>query len=111
MKRHSHFFSTFSCSLVVLLVLTANLQAQQWSATSALGTARVLHSSTLLANGKVLVVGGTGAAATSAELYDPATGNWTATGSLTTARYTTSPCGCRMARCWSRAAKAVIAEI
>ena len=46
------------------------------------------HTATLLPNGKVLVAGGyNGGALTSAELYDPASGTWTATGSLNTARY------------------------
>jgi hypothetical protein len=43
----------------------------------------------LLPNGKVLVAGGETSSyipLASAELYDPATGNWTATGSLATAR-------------------------
>jgi Kelch motif len=42
----------------------------------------------LLPNGKVLVAGGVIPYFSSAELYDPATGSWTATGSLNTARYT-----------------------
>jgi Kelch motif len=43
----------------------------------------------LLPNGKVLVAGGsTGIdVVSSAELYDPGTGTWTATGSMATARY------------------------
>ena len=48
------------------------------------------HTATLLPNGKVLVAGGCIMAVddlSSAELYDPATGTWTATGSLGTARY------------------------
>ena len=42
----------------------------------------------MLANGKVLVAGGFNASSylTSAELYDPASGTWTTTGSLNTAR-------------------------
>ena len=47
------------------------------------------HTATLLPNGKVLVAGGfdiSGNALASAELYDPASGTWTATGSLATAR-------------------------
>ena len=42
----------------------------------------------MLPNGKVLVAGGYNDVGilTSAELYDPASGTWTATGSLTTAR-------------------------
>ena len=60
-----------------------------WTATGSLGTARDLHTATLLPNGKVLVAGGSAdgfQAFSSAELYDPATGTWTATGSLGTAR-------------------------
>ena len=49
------------------------------------------HTATLLPNGKVLVAGGYdgnngGIYFASAELYDPASGTWTATGSLATAR-------------------------
>src|SRR5438067_1365513 len=57
--------------------------------TGSLVTARYLHTATLLPNGKVLVAAGfgTSGALASAELYDPATGTWTATGSLGTARY------------------------
>ena len=47
------------------------------------------HTATLLPNGQVLVAGGAGSASgalSSAELYDPALGTWSATGSLTTAR-------------------------
>ena len=64
-----------------------NAQQQSWSATGSLSVARSLHTATPLANGKTLVVGGinvinpcctnTGVA----ELYDPATGQWSATGS------------------------------
>ena len=56
--------------------------------TVSLTTARALHTATLLPNGKVLVAGGfNGGELSSAELYDPASGTWTAIGSLTTARY------------------------
>lgn len=43
-----------------------------------------------LPNGMILVAGGrinAGAATDTAEIFDPATGNWTATGSMTQARY------------------------
>jgi hypothetical protein len=55
--------------------------------------ARYSHTATLLPTGKVLVVGGEGPfdppgsrPLASAELYDPATGQWHATGSLSNAR-------------------------
>ena len=62
-----------------------------WTLTGSLHAAREIHTATLLPNGKVLVVGGfndnNGASIlASAELYDPASGTWTLTGSLNTAR-------------------------
>ena len=55
-----------------------------------LNTGRFSHTATLLADGKVLVTGGFGTSSgdqlASAELYDPATGTWTFTGTLNTAR-------------------------
>jgi N-acetylneuraminic acid mutarotase len=65
-----------------------------WTATGSLATARGGQTETLLSNGKVLVAGGennsgpggAGVILASAELYDPATGTWTVTGSLATAR-------------------------
>ncbi len=65
-----------------------------WSATGALGFARGIHSATLLPDGKVLAVGGNFNdsfglnARFSAELYDSASGAWTATGPLNVARAT-----------------------
>jgi N-acetylneuraminic acid mutarotase len=54
-----------------------------------MNTGRQEHSATLLRDGTVLVAGGarpggtvTGGVEASAELYDPATGSWTATGSM-----------------------------
>ncbi|HBA61871.1 MAG TPA: hypothetical protein DCZ92_13875 [Elusimicrobia bacterium] len=61
-----------------------------WTAAGAgsLATARFAHTATLLPDGKVLVAGGSGAAALlTAEVYDPAAGTWSATGPLATARY------------------------
>src|SRR4051812_15473541 len=62
-----------------------------WTPTGSLGVARVDHTATILASGKVLVAGGnlrapSGKAINSAELYDPATGQWSPTGSLKNAR-------------------------
>jgi N-acetylneuraminic acid mutarotase len=53
-----------------------------WTTTGSLALARHSHTATLLPNGKVLVVGGT-PPDISAELYDPETGTWSPTGSLT----------------------------
>src|SRR5436190_17672226 len=66
-----------------------------WATTGSLATGRVFHTATLLPNGKVLVAGGWPASSggpdpppsvSSAELYDPAAGTWTTTGSLATGR-------------------------
>ncbi len=67
----------------------------QWSYTGSMSIARRLHSAVLLPNGKVLVVGGadpwgTRQAFASAELYDPATGTWSNTGSMSTGRMSAS---------------------
>lgn len=63
-----------------------------WSTVSNLLYARRSHTATLLANGKVLVVGGRAAGSNldptldSVELYDPATDSWTETGKLAAGR-------------------------
>ena len=65
-----------------------------WSLTGSLRTARAGHTATLLPDGRVLVVGGGGEdnlleggpRSATAELYDPGTGEWTATGKMTEAR-------------------------
>jgi uncharacterized delta-60 repeat protein len=64
----------------------------QWSTTGSMANVRDAHTATLLPNGKVLVTGGYnlyvyGGILTSAELYDPVTGQWSDTGSMTNARY------------------------
>jgi hypothetical protein len=56
--------------------------------TGSMASARLAHTATLLNNGQVLIAGGentTGVLAT-AQLYDPASGTFTATGSMTSAR-------------------------
>jgi formylglycine-generating enzyme required for sulfatase activity len=66
---------------------TATVSIAPW--TAAMGTARRAHTATLLGNRNVLVAGGwdaTGTLNASAELYDPATGQWKATGNLVSAR-------------------------
>jgi len=64
-----------------------------WRLTGSMVTARKSHTATLFANGEVLVVGGIGNSnpqapcVASTELYNPSTGQWTPTGSLTSARF------------------------
>lgn len=60
----------------------------RWTVTGAMIETRTWHSATLLADGKVLVAGGSNgdAALASAELYDPSTGSWAATGTMAGAR-------------------------
>jgi alpha-tubulin suppressor-like RCC1 family protein len=66
----------------------AALPAATFTSTGDLLTARWNHSANLLSDGQVLVAGGENSSAlASAELYDPATGLWSATvGTLGTAR-------------------------
>jgi hypothetical protein len=61
--------------------------------TCAMVTAREQHTATLLADGRVLIVGGTTSTGTgdshpttTVEVYDPSTGSFSATGSMTEAR-------------------------
>ncbi|PTL75126.1 kelch repeat-containing protein [Vitiosangium sp. GDMCC 1.1324] len=59
--------------------------ASGWAATGSTVEARIAHAAVLLPNGKVLVSGGSGDEPrfrSSAELYDPATGTWSSTGSM-----------------------------
>src|SRR5262249_23284670 len=63
-----------------------------WTPTGSMQSAHVDHTATLLPDGQVLVAGGWGGfdrlntMALLTELYDPATGTWTTTGSLVTPR-------------------------
>ena len=59
----------------------------KWKPTGTMTISREDHSTVLLNNGQVLAIGGTtvdfnGVTVASTELYDPATGAWTATGSM-----------------------------
>lgn len=71
--------------------LPSAVHSASWNATGSMSTARHLHTATLLANGKVLVAGGFDNAdqkrrIATTELYDPATGTWSDTGSMKVAR-------------------------
>ncbi len=59
-------------------------RAPSWTATGSMTTPRSGFAAVPLPDGKVLVMGGTNGnkSLASAELYDPATGTWTATGSM-----------------------------
>lgn len=66
-----------------------------FAATGAMTVARSLHTATLLANGRILICGGdkggipggNSGVLSSAEIYDPGSGTFTATGSLAFARF------------------------
>jgi hypothetical protein len=88
--RYSPGLALAALTTVTILALghVAPAQAQvatpSWTYTGSLNTARLGHTTTLLANGKVLVAGGCNDAGClsldSAELYDPVTGTWGLTG-------------------------------
>jgi hypothetical protein len=75
--------------MVAFRLLSSNLNAQPgpgaWTNTGNLITGRGFHTATLLPDGKVLATGGFGGGA-SAEIYDPSSGTWAATGSLSLSR-------------------------
>ena len=66
-----------------------NPQTNTWAATGAMKTARFDAAAVRLADGRVLVLGGTttgGTALASAELYDPETGKWSDAHAMLSAR-------------------------
>jgi large repetitive protein len=69
-----------------------NPSTGKWTATGNLNASRLEHTSTMLMNGNILIAGGNHVTASmttvlsSAEVYNPATGKWTPTGSMSVAR-------------------------
>src|SRR5437868_7051110 len=84
----SAFLLLSTCAALLGAPLAIHGSPVNFVITGSLATARNGHTATLLPNGKVLVAGGQNGNSilTSAELYDPASGTWSATGSLATAR-------------------------
>jgi N-acetylneuraminic acid mutarotase len=67
-------------------------ESNTWTATGNMNISRYDHRATLLPNGKVLASGGfhgvypSGSIVAAGEIYDPVTGNWTTTGSMSIGR-------------------------
>ncbi len=75
--------------LILCSVPSNVLTAAVWTNVGSLTTGRQHHTATILADGKVLVVGGDDGGTTSlasCELFDPVLNTWSVTGSLNTSR-------------------------
>ncbi len=91
-KSPGRFWRWFFLGCLASLLALSPAQAGApftFSATGSMAQQRFIHTTTLLTDGRVLVVGGIGSSMSlgSAELYNPATGTWSATGSLNVGRY------------------------
>jgi N-acetylneuraminic acid mutarotase len=88
--------TTCTCTTFQSSVDLYDPTANSWTATGDLITARYDHTSTVLPDGRVLVVGGfggepdttnaSGGVLASVEIYDPASGGWSAAASMPVAR-------------------------
>jgi hypothetical protein len=91
-RRSLTIIGLIAVGVVVVIAASQLLFRSPFSPTGSMGSARTGHTATLLPDGRVLVVGGvndSGEVSTclaSAELYNPKTGTFSPTGSLTVGR-------------------------
>ena len=91
-KKISRKLAYLTLNILFLLFSFQNLFAQSWDITGSVSIGRTQFSSTILANGKVLISGGITYNSNYMELsplceiYDPSTETWSSTGSLNTPR-------------------------
>src|SRR5262249_23534228 len=86
-----------SCLLLTVAAASDAVAATgTWSPTGSMTVVRFLYTATVLTDGRVLAAGGCGGfdanddclpTLNNAELYDPAKGTWSATGSMSVARF------------------------
>ena len=93
MKTHPRIVVRLALALAapaLNLSVTQQAKAVAFTTTGPLSSIRAGHSTTLLRNGTVLVVGGFNGTVrlASSERYDPATGRWTASGAMAIGRTT-----------------------
>src|SRR5205807_2937916 len=71
-----------------ILAIARVAQEDAWLPTSSMSTSRIVHTATLLSDGRVLVTGGYDSSSylASAEIYNPATNNWSSARSMSSAR-------------------------
>src|ERR1700685_2564818 len=97
------YYCLFSSLALFLNPPAANAETGTFSATGSMTTPRYQYSATLLANGEVLIAGGYADPSlsvylASVDLYNPASGTFRATGSMTTARFITRQCYCPLVK-------------
>jgi hypothetical protein len=88
MTKNLRPYALASMALALNLLVIQSAQATSWVNAGPLAGAREAHTATLLADGKVLVVGGSRGSLylPSAEVYNPATGTWTTNLPMSTGR-------------------------
>jgi hypothetical protein len=82
-----HVIATFVADPSKSAAATVSVFASGFTETASMSEPRSGHAATLLADGRVLIVGGGVGGDASAELFDPSKGTFAPTGSMTTPRY------------------------